>query len=67
MAPCPRGTLTGTKENPDAKLQAAAGDQVGRTCIFGHVKRVLVAHVDDRCADLYAAGLRTNCGKQRKR
>lgn len=40
----------------DAQLQAPAGDQVGRTGVLGHVERVLVAHVDDRRADLDAPG-----------
>ena len=38
----------------DAELQAAAGDEVGRAGVLGHVERVLVAHVDDRRADLDA-------------
>ncbi len=36
----------------DAQLQPAAGDQVGRAGVLGHVQRVLVAHVDDAGADL---------------
>lgn len=44
----------------DAELQTAAGDEVGRTGIFGHVERVFVAHVDDGSADLDAAGSRAD-------
>ena len=36
----------------DAELQAAAGDEIGGACVLRHVQRVLVAHVDDRRADL---------------
>ena len=50
----------------DAELQAAAGDQVGRACVLGHIERVLVAHVDDRRADLDAAGLRAHGGQERE-
>ena len=48
------------------KLQAPAGDEVGRAGILGHVERVFVAHVDDRGADLDAAGLRADRGQQRE-
>ena len=34
------------------ELQPPARDQVGRSGVLGHVQRVLVAHVDDRRADL---------------
>ena len=50
----------------DAELQAPAGDEVGRAGILGHVERVLVAHVDDRRADLDAAGLRADRRQQRE-
>ena len=40
----------------DAELQPAAGDEVGRARVLRHVERVLVAHVDDRRADLDALG-----------
>ena len=34
----------------DPELQPAAGDEIGRPGVLGHVERVLVAHVDDgRC------------------
>ena len=36
----------------DAELQAAAGDEIGGAGVLRHVQRVLVAHVDDRRADL---------------
>jgi hypothetical protein len=36
----------------DAELKPAARDQVGGARVFGHVQRVLVAHVDDDRADL---------------
>src|SRR5260370_21200725 len=36
----------------DPKLQASARDEVGRARLLDHVERVLVAHVDDRRANL---------------
>ena len=42
----------------DAELQTAAGDEIGGTCVLRHVQRVLVAHVDDRRADLDPLGPR---------
>ena len=51
----------------DAELQAPARDEIGGTGVFGHVERVLVAHVDHRGADLDAAGLRADRCQQRKR
>ena len=50
----------------DAELQPAAGDEVGRACVLGHVERVLVAHVDDGGADLDAARPRADGGEQRE-
>ena len=50
----------------DPQLQAAAGNQVGRARVLGHVVRVLVAHVDDGRPDLDAAGPRPNRGQQGK-
>ena len=50
-----------------AKLQTAAGDQVGRAGVLGHVERVLVAHVDDGRADLDSARSRADGRQQRKR
>ena len=37
------------------ELQPTAPDQVGRARVFGHVKGVLIAHVDHAGADLNAA------------
>ena len=51
----------------DPQLQAPAGDEVGRARVLGHIERVLVAHVDDRRADLDAAGLRADGRQQRER
>ena len=51
----------------DAELQAAAGDEVGRACVLRHIERVLVAHVDDRGADLDAPGARADSREQRER
>lgn len=51
----------------DAELQAAAGDEVGSARILRHVERVLVAHVDDRGADLDALGLGADGRQQRER
>ncbi len=45
---------------PPAIRSAAAG-------VLGHVERVLVAHVDNRRADLDAAGFRSDRSQQRKR
>ena len=47
-------------------MQPTAGNQIGRPGIFGHVEWVLVAHVDDRCADFDAAGLCTDGSQQGK-
>ena len=44
-----------------------AGDEIGGACVLGHVERVLVAHVDDRRADLDAAGFRADGRQQRER
>src|SRR3984885_8064733 len=41
----------------DSKLEASASDEVDRSRILDHVERVLVAHVDDRRANLDTAGL----------
>ena len=51
----------------DAELQAPAGDEVGRAGILRHVERVLVAHVDDRRAELDPLRPRAARGEQRKR
>ena len=51
----------------DAELQAAAGDEVGGAGVLRHVERVLVAHVDDRGADLDALGARAAGREQRER
>ena len=51
----------------DAELQAAAGDEVGGAGVLRHVQRVLVAHVDDRGADLDALGPRAAGREQRER
>jgi hypothetical protein len=40
------------------KLQASARDEVDRARLLDHVERVLIAHVDDRRANLDTAGLR---------
>ena len=50
----------------DAELQASAGDEIGRAGILRHVHRVLVAHVDDRGADLDALGPGADRGEERK-
>ena len=51
----------------DAELQAAAADDVGGAGVLRHVERVLVAHVDDRGADLDALGSRADGGQERER
>ena len=51
----------------DPELQAAAGDQIGRPGVLGHVERVLVAHVDDGGAHLDPLRPRTDRGEERER
>ena len=51
----------------DAELQPPAGDEVGGAGVLGHVERVLVAHVDDRRAELDPLGPRPARREQRKR
>ena len=51
----------------DAELQAPAGDEVGRARVLRHVERVLVAHVDDRGADLDPLRPRAARRQQRER
>ena len=51
----------------DPKLQTSARDKVGGARILDHVERVLVAHVDDRRADLDTAGLGAHGRQQRER
>ena len=51
----------------DAQLQPAAGDDVGSARVLDHVERILVAHVDDRRADLDPAGAGADGGQQRER
>jgi hypothetical protein len=48
-------------------LEAPAGDQVGRARVLDHIERVLVSHVDNRCADLNATGLRADGGQEWER
>ena len=50
----------------NAELQPAAGDEVGSAGVLRHVKRVLVAHVDDRGAELDFLGARAASRQQRK-
>ena len=51
----------------DAELEPPSGDDVGGAGVFGHIERVLVAHIDHRRADFDTAGLRANRGQQRER
>ena len=51
----------------DPELQPAAGDEVRRARVLGHVQRVLVAHVDHGGADLDRARPRADGRKQRER
>ena len=51
----------------DAELEPAAGQQIGRRRVLGHVERVLVAHVDHAGADLDPARLDADRGEQRER
>src|SRR4051812_1343807 len=53
------------RSSADAELEAAAGDQIGRSGVLDHVERVLVAHVDDGGADLDA--LRASADRCQKR
>jgi hypothetical protein len=51
----------------DPELEPPAADQVGGRRLLGHVERVLVAHVDDRGADLDPAGAGGDGRQQRER
>ena len=51
----------------DAELQPATGEEVSGPRVLRHVERVLVAHVDDRGADLDPRCPSTDGGQQRKR
>jgi len=51
----------------DPELEAPTGNEVGGAGIFGHVERVLVAHVDDGGADLDALRPRADGRQQRER
>jgi hypothetical protein len=51
----------------DAELQATASDEVGAARVLRHVERVLVAHVDDRGANLDALRPRADRGQERER
>ena len=55
------------RSTADAELEAPAGNQIGRTGILSHVKRVLIAHIDHGCADLYAAGPGADRSQKRER
>jgi hypothetical protein len=50
----------------DAELQPSACNQIRGSCVFRHVKRIFVAHVDDRGADFDGLGLGADCCQQRK-
>ena len=50
----------------DAELEPAAGEEVGRGGVLGHVERVLVAHVDHAGADLDPARPDADRGEQRE-
>ena len=51
----------------DPELEATAGDEVGGAGVLDHVQRVLVAHVDDRRADLDPLGPGTDRRQERER
>jgi len=51
----------------DSELQATARDEIGGAGIFDHVKRVLVAHVDDGRPDLDALGASADRRQERER
>ena len=44
-----------------------AGDKIGRACVFGHVVRILIPHVDDGGSDLDFSGSGTHRCEQRER
>ena len=50
----------------DAELQPPAGDEVGRAGVLGHIKGVLVTHIDHRRAELDRGGLCTGGRQQRE-
>jgi hypothetical protein len=47
-------------------LQASAGDDVGGASVLCHVQRILIAHIDDRGANLDAPGPGTDSRQQRE-
>src|SRR5262249_1723443 len=51
----------------DTELQTTTRDQIRSSGILGHIERVLVAHVDDRSADLYGLRLGADCREKRER
>src|SRR5690348_1644291 len=51
----------------DSQLQAPAGDQIRSAGIFGHIVRILIAHVDYCGANFDISCLSTDCGKERER
>ena len=51
----------------DTQLQSPTGNNISGTCVLRHVQRILVAHIDHRCADFDALGSRANCGQERER
>ena len=50
----------------DAKLQTAAGDQVGGAGVFDHVEGIFIPHVDDGSADLDPLRPRADGGEKRE-
>ena len=50
----------------DPQLQPAASDRVRRARILGHVERVFITHIDDRCADLDFLCTRADGCEERK-
>jgi hypothetical protein len=50
----------------DAELQASASDNVGGTGVLCHIQRILVAHINDRRADLNPIGFRADGSQQRE-
>src|ERR1700750_2116507 len=51
----------------DSQLQTRACDEVRGACIFGHIMRILIPHVDDPGADFDASGPGSDRREQWKR
>jgi len=51
----------------DSQLQAATSDEIRRPGIFRHIVGILIAHIDDRCANFDVPRPRSDGREQRER